>query len=46
MRGKENSIVRDYVLPDYTHIKRGYVREETESQSKNQGQEQVNVVYF
>ena len=25
-KGKENTILRDYVLPDYTHIKRGYVK--------------------
>jgi len=25
-KGSENAIARDYVLPDYTHIKRGYVR--------------------
>ena len=36
-RGKENTIARDYVLPDYTHIKRGYVRpiEETTGRSKD-----------
>jgi hypothetical protein len=26
MKGKENKIVRDYVLPDYTNIKRGYIK--------------------
>ncbi|KAK3098322.1 hypothetical protein FSP39_018389 [Pinctada imbricata] len=36
-RGKENIIARDYVLPDYTHIKRGYVRplEETTGRAKD-----------
>ncbi|UYV77131.1 ACTR6 [Cordylochernes scorpioides] len=28
-RGADNIIVRDYVLPDYTVIKRGYVKEES-----------------
>ncbi|CAB4028392.1 Actin-related 6, partial, partial [Paramuricea clavata] len=26
IKGKENKIVRDYVLPDYTNIKRGYIK--------------------
>jgi len=26
LRGAKNTVVRDYVLPDYTHIKRGYVK--------------------
>ncbi|XP_028397113.1 actin-related protein 6-like [Dendronephthya gigantea] len=26
VKGKENKIVRDYVLPDYTNIKRGYIK--------------------
>ncbi|EDO31145.1 predicted protein [Nematostella vectensis] len=30
-RGKENTIVREYVLPDYTHIKRGYVKTEQDT---------------
>jgi len=30
LRGTKNSVVRDYVLPDYTHIKRGYVKSATE----------------
>jgi len=25
-KGAKNTVVRDYVLPDYTHIKRGYVK--------------------
>ena len=25
-KGKDNTILRDYVLPDYTHVKRGYVK--------------------
>lgn len=40
-QGKENTIVRDYVLPDYTVIKRGYVRsiEETSKQPKSAEQQ-------
>ncbi|XP_063404961.1 actin-related protein 6-like [Mytilus trossulus] len=36
-KGKENTIARDYVLPDYTHIKRGYVKplEETTGRAKD-----------
>lgn len=30
LRGAKNTVVRDYVLPDYTHIKRGYVKSATE----------------
>ena len=26
LKGAKNTVVRDYVLPDYTHIKRGYVK--------------------
>ena len=33
--------MRDYVLPDYTHIKRGYVRPEEETTGRAQGNEQV-----
>lgn len=29
-KGAKNTVVRDYVLPDYTHIKRGYVKSATE----------------
>jgi len=49
-KGPSNTIVRDYVLPDYTHIKRGHVRTPGESRS---GTEQVwsciasiNLSYF
>jgi len=37
-KGANNTIVRDYVLPDYTHIKRGHVRMPGEASS---GTEQV-----
>ncbi|ESO89188.1 hypothetical protein LOTGIDRAFT_229086 [Lottia gigantea] len=40
-RGKENTIARDYVLPDYTHIKRGYVRPTDQTTGKAQGNEQI-----
>lgn len=39
-RGKSNTISVDYVLPDYTHIKRGFIR--TPDQPVNK-QEQVTV---
>jgi len=37
-KGVNNTIVRDYVLPDYTHIKRGHVRAPGEAST---GTEQV-----
>ncbi|KAK6187646.1 hypothetical protein SNE40_005625 [Patella caerulea] len=40
-KGKENTIARDYVLPDYTHIKRGYIRPIEETTGKAQGSEQI-----
>jgi hypothetical protein len=42
-KGRLNSIARDYVLPDYTHIKRGFVRSIHESSGKAKGSEQVRV---
>lgn len=30
-RGAENTIVRDYVLPDFTTVRRGYVRDATQT---------------
>lgn len=30
LKGARNTVLRDYVLPDYTHIKRGYVKSATE----------------
>ncbi|EEC00547.1 conserved hypothetical protein, partial [Ixodes scapularis] len=38
--GRENTVARDYVLPDYTVIKRGYVRplEETTGRPKDNEQ--------
>uniref|UniRef100_A0A8W8MKS3 Actin-related protein 6 n=2 Tax=Magallana gigas TaxID=29159 RepID=A0A8W8MKS3_MAGGI len=40
-KGKENTIARDYVLPDYTHIKRGYVRPPEETTGKAKDGEQI-----
>ena len=39
MKGKSNTLAVDYVLPDYTNVKRGYVRQSGE---KGQQGEQVN----
>ncbi|XP_074643022.1 actin-related protein 6-like [Tubulanus polymorphus] len=40
-RWPENTVVRDYILPDYTHIKRGYMRSAEESTGKAAGSEQI-----
>ncbi|KAK3578879.1 hypothetical protein CHS0354_010239 [Potamilus streckersoni] len=40
-KGSENTVMRDYVLPDYTHITRGYVRPIEETTGKAQGNEQI-----
>ena len=45
LRGKENTVIRDYVLPDYTHIKRGHIRSEEEIGTKAKGSEQVKTYY-
>nr|CAB3219971.1 actin-related protein 6-like [Phallusia mammillata] len=34
-KGKENTVLRDYVLPDYTQIKRGYIKPVEESKKPN-----------
>ncbi|KAK2142530.1 hypothetical protein LSH36_942g01043 [Paralvinella palmiformis] len=36
-----NTIVRDYVLPDYTHIKRGHIRDPEDAGTKPTGSEQI-----
>lgn len=41
---EENTILRDYVLPDFTTIKRGYVRSLEESTGKSTAGEQVSFV--
>ncbi|XP_025099057.1 actin-related protein 6-like [Pomacea canaliculata] len=40
-KGPENTILCEYVLPDYTHIKRGYVKQKEDSSDKSQGEEQI-----
>lgn len=42
-RSKNNTILRDYVLPDFTTIKRGYVRSLEESTGKSTAGEQVGI---
>lgn len=41
MRNDENSIVRDYVLPDYANIRKGYAKSKEESTGKPSDSEQV-----
>jgi len=41
LKGKENTIVRDYVLPDYTNIRRGYARSQEESTGRADNSEQI-----
>lgn len=43
-KGKENTIMRDYVLPDYTHIKRGYIRPPEETTGVAKDAEQVCLI--
>lgn len=43
-KGSENTIVRDYVLPDYTLTKRGYVRTADSVSQSASGTEQVVTV--
>ncbi|XP_070533347.1 actin-related protein 6-like [Ptychodera flava] len=38
LKGKENTIVRDYVLPDFSQIKKGYVKEEAFQKPKQHEQ--------
>ena len=40
-RGKANYVIRDYVLPDYIEVKRGYVRAPEETTGKSQAGEQI-----
>jgi len=41
LKNKENTIVRDYVLPDYANIRKGYVKTLEESTGKPTSSEQV-----
>jgi len=46
---KHNTIVRDYILPDYTNVKRGFIRPLDEMWTKYEGAEQllrVNIERF
>eukprot|EP00794_Sanderia_malayensis_P012812 gene12812-14125_t len=40
-RGPSNTIARDYVLPDYTNVKRGYIRPINNMWEKYKGDEQL-----
>ncbi|KAK7503270.1 hypothetical protein BaRGS_00005535 [Batillaria attramentaria] len=40
-KGAENTIMREYVLPDFSHIKRGYVRQKDDPTDKTEGYEQT-----
>jgi len=40
-RGKANYVIRDYVLPDYMEVKRGFVRAPEETTGKAQAGEQI-----
>jgi len=42
LKNKENTVVRDYVLPDYANIRKGYVKTQEESTGKPINSEQVN----
>ena len=41
MKGRENTIVRDYVLPDYANIRKGYAKSQEESTGQSSESEQV-----
>ncbi len=41
LKNKENSIVRDYVLPDYANIRKGYAKSQEDSTGKPMNSEQV-----
>lgn len=41
LKNKENTIVRDYVLPDYANIRKGYVKSQEESTGKAVNSEQL-----
>ncbi len=40
-KNKENTIIRDYVLPDYANIRKGYAKPQFESTGKSVNSEQV-----
>ena len=43
-RFPDNTIVRDYVLPDYTNIRRGYIKPVEEIGKKSTENEQVGAM--
>ena len=43
MKGKDNSIVVDYVLPDFTTIRRGYIRPKDKPASDEQVHYRSNI---
>ena len=45
-RFPENTIVRDYVLPDYTNIRRGFIKPLEEIGKKISDNEQVSAIQF
>lgn len=45
MKGSANSIVRDYVLPDYANIRKGYAKSQEESNGIPVDSEQVCVFF-
>ncbi len=42
LKGAANTVARDYVLPDYTQVKRGFVRPQSETTGRAKGDEQVS----
>ncbi|KAI0209778.1 Actin-related protein 6 [Lamellibrachia satsuma] len=40
-KGKENTVVRDYILPDYTHIKRGYIKSMDDDNTDRNASQQI-----
>lgn len=43
-RGPENTIARDYVLPDFTSIRRGFVRTLEETSKSTDGEQVIFLV--
>ena len=41
LKGKDNLLVRDYVLPDYANVKFGFAKPHEESNGKTDDSEQV-----
>ncbi|KAF4531810.1 hypothetical protein B566_EDAN014041 [Ephemera danica] len=45
-RGEQNTILRDYVLPDFTTIRRGFIRTPKESQEAAEKKEQCQLLHL